>query len=95
MILWTIFFAISLHLPAWGKVTPDYCGFRETFVTQLEDTFGETLQSATQISTNGVFEIWRSEENGTWTLLLTTSEGISCVMDDGVDKLHPKWQEPT
>ena len=38
---------------------------------------------------NSVFEIWKSDEKGTWTILMTMADGRSCVMASGTN-----WREP-
>lgn len=65
------------------------CATRDIVVERLSSGYGESFQGGGLQSSNKVFEVWYSEEDGTWTILMTKSDGISCVMASGTD-----WRAP-
>ena len=74
--------------PAFGQT----CANREQITANLATKFGEHhiaggLQSATQM-----IEVWSSPETGSFTILLTRPNGISCIMSSGKywDSFDPK-----
>jgi hypothetical protein len=52
-------------------------------VEALGQNFGETRR-ATGITGNTLLEVWVSPE-GTWTIIATSTGGISCVVASGHD----------
>lgn len=59
------------------------CAARDVVVDRLASGFGEKLAGAGLRNSTSIFEVWMSEEKGTWTILLTTADGQSCVMASG------------
>jgi len=59
------------------------CADRTQVVSRLEERYGETLQSMGLNQNNTVVEVYASEETGTWTILVTSSRGWSCLMAAG------------
>ena len=59
------------------------CGTRDSVVANLGDKYGEVRRGAGLTGTTAIFEIWASEATGTWTILKTTPNGITCVMAVG------------
>jgi predicted methyltransferase len=56
------------------------CGPREMFIEQLADRYGEGT-AVTGIDANGsVMEILANSGTGTWTMILTTPEGVTCLV---------------
>jgi|GEM_PF-710282 len=77
----------ALSLSA-GAVFAGNCAPRETVVERLEDKFGEQLTSGglnDNASKTNLVEIWSSAETGTFTVLLTQPNGVSCVVATGED----------
>ena len=73
-------FAVLLSLPASAQTVN--CADRNTLVAKLT-MLGEA-QSGIGLSARGqVFEIWTSERTGTWTIVLSQSSGVSCIMSYG------------
>ena len=52
-------------------------------IRKLEEKFGETLRSIGLHQTDGVVEVYCSEETGTWTILMTRPDGMSCLIAVG------------
>lgn len=59
------------------------CAARALVVERLAERFGETLQSMGVRGRDGLVEIYASEATGTWTILVTDPEGVSCLMASG------------
>ncbi|MDJ1009424.1 MAG: hypothetical protein QNJ13_16545 [Paracoccaceae bacterium] len=64
------------------------CASRDTLVERLASGYGESFQGGGMQTDQRVFEVWFSEEKGTWTILLTRADGTSCVMAHGTN-----WRE--
>jgi hypothetical protein len=61
------------------------CASRDTVVEKLQTGYGEVFAGGGLQNTKRVFEIWYSEEQGTWTILMTRADGTSCIMASGTN----------
>jgi len=76
-----------------GVATPAFaasCAQRDIVVQRLKAMYSEELtaggiQSTT--TTQNYVEVWSSRDTGTFTVILTTPYGLSCVVASGTD-----WQ---
>ena len=59
------------------------CGPRAQVTEHLAQRFGETRRGAGLVSARQIFEIWRSDETGSWTILMTRADGVSCIVAAG------------
>lgn len=59
------------------------CAERSRVITRLADRYGETLQSLGLNQSSGVVEIYASDSTGTWTILLTRPDGVTCLLASG------------
>lgn len=59
------------------------CAQRDTIVAQLETNFAEKPRLAGLESATRIVEFWASDQTGTWTILLTGADGISCIAASG------------
>ncbi len=72
------------------------CAQREAVVTRLAQAYGETRQSMGLAANNAVIEVFASNETGTWTITVTTSDGRTCLVASGqafeelADRLIPE-----
>ena len=64
------------------------CAERSRVVQKLADKFGETLRSLGLHRDDGVVEVYSSEETGTWTILMTRPDGMSCLLAAG-----QRWEQ--
>ena len=64
------------------------CAERSRVVQKLEEKFGETLRSLGLHRDDGVVEVYSSEETGTWTILMTRPDGMSCLLAAG-----QRWEQ--
>ncbi|MDH5410826.1 MAG: hypothetical protein OEY16_05510 [Alphaproteobacteria bacterium] len=58
------------------------CGKRNDIISRLENGYQE-FNSAMGVSTNGSLVELYTSENGTWTLMLTRPDGVSCLIAAG------------
>ncbi len=83
--------ALGLGMAALTAVAPAFsapsCAERDTVVERLQSKFSEQLAAGGLQSAraNAMMEIWASPETGTYTVLITTPQGISCVVAAGTD----------
>ena len=68
--------ASAQHLP---------CGDREDLAVRLENRFKEKQAGLGLQSADRLVEIWTSQETGSWTILITLSDGTACVMATGAN----------
>ncbi|WP_066710909.1 hypothetical protein [Celeribacter ethanolicus] len=61
----------------------DNCAARDQVLDRLAQTYGETRQSIGLTPNNGVVEVFASEATGTWTILFTRPDGLSCLIASG------------
>ena len=74
------------------------CGARDAIIAKLGDKYGEVRRGgglsgpgpAPDHDPGAIYEIWASEATGTWTILKTTPDGLTCVMAVGEG-----WQDDT
>lgn len=64
------------------------CALRSIVVDKLESKYAETLTAGGlqgKDNAQTMVEVWASEKTGTFTVILTTPQGISCVVATGTD----------
>ena len=59
------------------------CGPRDAVVERLATGYGETRQSVGIGSNNAMVEVFASDETGSWTILVTQANGLSCLVASG------------
>lgn len=69
----------SVSLPVLGQTV---CGDRGRFVEQLNQRFSEVPVALGVIDNGSVLELFTSE-TGSWTILITRSDGKSCIIASG------------
>lgn len=74
---WALFTASA----AARQATP--CGDRGAIVARLAEKYGESRQSIGIGGNNTLVEVFASRETGSWTILMTTAEGRSCLIASG------------
>jgi hypothetical protein len=63
------------------------CGERQDVLTKLADRYKETPIGFGLATTGVLIELLRSETQNTWSLIVTTPKGTSCILAAGED-----WQ---
>lgn len=64
------------------------CALREQVVTRLQEQYAEQLTAGglhTSTSKTTVVEVWSSPQTGTFTVMLTNAQGLSCIVATGTD----------
>jgi hypothetical protein len=59
------------------------CAMREHVIARLASAYGETRQSIGLNANNQVVEVFASSETGTWTITVTTPNGLTCLVASG------------
>lgn len=68
-----------------GAADAANCAKRDSVVKRLATQYSEQLVVRGLQSKNALMEIFASEESGTFTVLITTPQGVSCVVSAGTD----------
>lgn len=68
------------------------CGDRNEIITRLEQGYKESNTGLGLSASGGVVELYTSEK-GTWTLMLTQPNGVSCLIAAGDHWEHVDNQE--
>jgi len=66
------------------------CAPRDSIVAQLEKKYGETRRGAGLQNRGAVTEVFASAATGTWTIIVTRPDGVSCAVAAG-----EAWLEET
>jgi hypothetical protein len=56
---------------------------RQHVIDRLASAYGETRQSIGLGANNQVVEVFASTETGTWTITVTTPNGLTCLVASG------------
>ena len=74
--------ASTLGATAQSNPRPN-CAPREAVVERLGAKYGESRQSIGLGSNNSVVEVFALTETGTWTIVVTTPAGLTCLVAAG------------
>ncbi|KIC38464.1 hypothetical protein RA27_18595 [Ruegeria sp. ANG-R] len=84
-------FAITLTFGMAATAPPAFaqnCAEREHVITKLQKNYAEELTFGGLQKSRGaqsVMEVWTSRETGSYTVLVTQANGISCIVAVGTD----------
>ena len=59
------------------------CNTRANLVTQLTEKFGEVSHGVGMQSASQVIEVWSSKKTGSWTIMASRADGVSCIVATG------------
>ncbi len=59
------------------------CGARSALVDRLSSKYGESRQSIGMANKGRVIEVYASQVTGTWTITVTTPNGVMCLLASG------------
>lgn len=82
----SLLFGMAATAPP-AMATPN-CGLRDTVIHQLRTKYSEQLTVGGLQKVQGMqalMEIWASEKTGTFTVLMTNADGVSCIVAAGTD----------
>ncbi len=71
-----------------SAVAMPHCGSRDHVIASLSDTYSERHIASGFQSSAGLMEVWASDVDGTWTILLTRPDGQTCVVASGTHWLE-------
>lgn len=78
-----VFIFCVFALPSYGAADENVCMERELLVEQLVLELDEQLLAVWDLGGEGLLELHASAHTGSWTVLLTKSWDLSCVVGDG------------
>jgi hypothetical protein len=64
------------------------CAARDQVVLRLQEQYSEQLTAGglhSSTSKSTLVEVWASPETGTFTVMLTSANGLSCILATGTD----------
>jgi hypothetical protein len=67
---------------AYGQQT-NQCGPREGVLAVLAEQYGESRRGIGIAGNNAVMELFASGETGTWTVTVTLTNGMTCLLASG------------
>lgn len=76
-----LMFALLLAVPSFAQ--QGQCGPRDAVARHLADKYGETRRSLGLAANNTVMEVWASAGTGSWTITVTTPQGMTCLVASG------------
>lgn len=75
--------AAALALYTNAAMAQQQCGPRAELADVLADRYGETAQAMGISAAGNLVDIFANEDTGTWTIVATGPEGVSCSLADG------------
>lgn len=75
------FALIALSSPV--SAQQQQCGPRNTVVAHLADKYSETRRSVGLTANNMMMEVYASAASGSWTITVTSAQGITCLVASG------------
>ncbi|WP_322867414.1 hypothetical protein U5922_015205 [Aquicoccus sp. G2-2] len=85
--------AVATAIPAHADDVNN-CATRDQVVSRLQQEFYEELTAGglQDSGAAGVVEVWSSPQTGTFTVMMTRPDGVSCILATGTDWYEPKAQ---
>lgn len=71
-----------------GAAQAASCAKRDKIVAQLSTKYSESLTAGGLQSSSTktmMIEVWASDKTGTFTVIMTSPQGVSCVLASGTD----------
>lgn len=84
-----VFAAVCLVIASQSHATGVQCAERDVIVSGLAKQYKEARQAIALTNKGGLLEVYASKA-GTWSILVSTPSGKSCVVISGKDWLQ-KW----
>lgn len=60
------------------------CAPRDIVIERLASKYGETRQSIGLGANNAVVEVYASDSSGSWTIIVTSTSGMTCLVASGM-----------
>jgi hypothetical protein len=74
-------FATAMLSP--GRRRRNRYAAREAVIDMLGERYGETVRSVGLAGRDRIVEVFASEETGSWTILVTNTAGVACLVASG------------
>jgi len=81
-------FAAAVVLAGTAVAAPVYCGPRKTMLMKLANSLHEQSSSVALTNDGQLLELLKSDADLAWAILITTPQGLSCVIAEGEN-----WQK--
>lgn len=95
-------FLASALITSMANAQQGNCAQRDQVVERLAAKYGEALKSRGLVPNNGVIELYSALKTGTWTIVITLPNGMTCLVAAGsfwedLDRvlLSPQLDSPT
>jgi hypothetical protein len=75
-------------IPAAAMAAPVFCAARNEVLTKLASDFREQPASVALTSDGQLLEVLKSDSKLTWSILITSPNGVSCIVAAG-----ESWQD--
>ncbi len=66
-----------------GAAAQTTCGTHASMIASLDLKYSETRRGFGLSGPTMAFEVWASDETGTWTILKVYTSGMACLMASG------------
>ena len=63
------------------------CADSDEIVKRLKERFGEELILQSEAVNDRYFQVWKNDETGTWSMFITTPDGLHCLVGTGKDEV--------
>ena len=83
LMLTGLFIATLLATTPLANAQTQRCGPRTAIIEKLAERYGETRQSMGLAANNAVVEVFASDDTGTWTIVVTGTNGLTCLVASG------------
>ena len=74
---------LLISAPLAAQAAGPQCAKREQVVDLLATKYGETRQGMGMADNRSVMEMFASDATGTWTITISSPEGITCLVASG------------
>ena len=77
-----------------AAATPTACLTHDKLVDMLDGRYAEQRIAVGLESGGRLFEVFAKPDGSTWTMVVTTAQGASCVVAAGLLWQKPDWEDP-
>ena len=86
--------AALLTATATATTAQSACLTHDKLVDMLDGRYSEQRVAVGLENGGRLFEIFATANGSTWTMVVTTADGASCVVAAGLQWQKPGWEEP-
>lgn len=90
LLILPLLFVFSCGPPVYAQQS---CAPRDYVVELLQDRYSEYRLLLASTKDNYLLEFFGSETTGTWTIFLTSDDGISCIVSSGTGFILDQQEE--